>query len=106
MRKWVAPRAGTVRVEGRVALAGPDHAAVEAMILDGDREAWPPRAITKARPQSHDLTLTVRQGDAISFIVKRSGEQSGDKAYLGSRGHLHGTLIHANLQPNSRQSTN
>jgi hypothetical protein len=80
VRKWVAPRAGTVRVEGRVALSGPDHAAVEAMILDGDREAWPPRAITRAKPESHDLTLTVRQGDAISFVVKRSGEQSGDKA--------------------------
>ena len=79
VRKWVAPRAGIVRVEGPVVLAAPDKATVRAAILHGDREAWPPRAVTKAKPASHDLALAVRPGDSISFIVRRIGEEAGDK---------------------------
>jgi hypothetical protein len=79
VRKWVAPRAGAVRVEGRVVLVGPDNAAVQAMILHGDREAWPSRMITKAKPESHDLSLTVRRGESLSFIVKRGGGQAVDR---------------------------
>ncbi len=79
VRKWVAPRAGTVRVEGRVILEGPDKAAVQAMILLDNREVWPPRTITKARFECHDLSLTARRGDSISFIVRLGSKQASDK---------------------------
>jgi len=62
-----------------VILEGPDKAAVQAMILLRNREVWPPRTITRARFEYHDLTLSARRGDSISFIVKRDSKQASDK---------------------------
>ena len=41
VRKWIAPHAGTVRIEGRVSLDSPGGNGVKVSILHNAAEAWP-----------------------------------------------------------------
>jgi hypothetical protein len=69
VRKWIAPHGGVVRVEGRVAIDSNGTGGIICKLLHNGDELWHPRLLTHVQPASHDLTLAVEQGDAISFIV-------------------------------------
>ena len=80
VRKWVAPHAGTVRIEGAVACHGNAADALQACILKNTGEVWPSRVVSQGKTESHDVTIAVSTGDAISFVVKRRGDQPAGKA--------------------------
>jgi hypothetical protein len=79
VRKWIAPRAGSVLVEGKVALEGSRGSGIFAMILVNQKEVWPPRLISGNKEQLHKLTVTVDKATPICFVVKRNGENPGEK---------------------------
>jgi hypothetical protein len=70
VRKWVAPRAGTVLVEGRAAPDGKGPAAVAVGILQGAKEIWPVQTVQQ-KPLLHSLHVAVAQGDALYFIAAK-----------------------------------
>jgi hypothetical protein len=75
VRKWVAPHGGVVRIEGRAAVSQAGAEGVLASIRQNDAMLWPERLITQEQPSAHDLTVTVKQGDAICFIsVKKNAD--------------------------------
>ncbi|MGA2618662.1 MAG: hypothetical protein ABSF26_13695 [Thermoguttaceae bacterium] len=78
VRKWVAPHAGTVRVEGRVSLANQGGAGVKVAILRGTEEIWPTRTV-KEKSIVHDLTAGVAAGQSICFVVSKRAA-AGDRA--------------------------
>ena len=63
VRKWLAPHGGVVRIEG----AATGSANTSASIWLNSDKVWP--TDLSSRPGSHDLTLTIIQGDAIGFAV-------------------------------------
>jgi hypothetical protein len=69
VRKWIAPHGGEVRVEGKVALEQKAGGGVLVRLEHHSRELWRPKQLAAEKPASHDLTLKVEQGDAISFGV-------------------------------------
>jgi len=66
-RAWIAPRDGQVRVEGTASAVK----GVARTILHNGRTIWPMSPGGDDKPLSHDLNLTVKQGDALSFAVGR-----------------------------------
>lgn len=78
VRKWVAPHAGAVRIEGSVSLDHSGGAAVNVSILHNAAvAAWPAHLVTFGNPATHDLTVNVAPGDALYFIVnKKAGTAS------------------------------
>ena len=78
VRKWVAPHAGAVRIEGSVSLDHSGGAAVNVSILHNAAvAAWPARLVTFGNPATHDLTVNVAPGNALYFIVnKKAGTAS------------------------------
>jgi len=71
VRKWVAPHGGVIRVEGEAAMDRASEGVVLASIRQNAATLWPERLITYRQPASHDLTVRVEQGDAISFVAAR-----------------------------------
>ena len=76
VRKWVAPHAGSVHVEGRV-FVDPSAGGVNVSILHNAAVVWPARPVTSANPASHDMTVQVTPGDALYFVVSRSAAGGG-----------------------------
>jgi hypothetical protein len=64
VRRWIAPHAGIVRVEGLVSGDGST-----AKILHKNTALWSSRVITHDKPSSHDFNLDVAEGDAIDFCA-------------------------------------
>ena len=88
VRKWVAPHAGTVRVEGRVSLAGSGGDGVNVSVLHNAAVLWPTRLVTFGNPASHDTTVHVAQGDALYFIVSKNHRRCQWPSHLGPGDHL------------------
>ncbi len=63
VRKWVAPHGGAVRVEGAVVADSAGDGAVASIWLNSDK-LW-------AGEATHDLKVTVMQGDAIIFLIAK-----------------------------------
>jgi hypothetical protein len=76
VRKWVAPRAGVVLVEGRVTPAAKTTAAVNVAILHNTKEIWPAQTV-QDKPLVHSLNITVAQGDALYFIAGKKDAAGG-----------------------------
>jgi F5/8 type C domain len=74
IRKWVAPHGGTVRVEGAVTSESASDGTVASIWLNSDK-IWPEK-IANGEAASHDLKLTVIQGDAIAFVVAKKDPAS------------------------------
>jgi len=77
VRAWVAPHDGTVRIEGRVALALPDGVVnVEirrrhgATVLD----LWPRHVVAYNNPDSHDFQAEIAKDDVIYFVVEKKAK--------------------------------
>jgi hypothetical protein len=83
VREWVAPHDGVVRIEGQAEVTTWTDGV--AACIEGDRDVlWPPAFLTANVPRVHDLTVKVRQGEIIAFVVKkenpeRRSDASGDK---------------------------
>jgi hypothetical protein len=75
VRKWVAPHGGVVRVEGAVTNNEPGNDGTLASIWLNAEKLWPDK-IANAKPASHDLKVTVIQGDAIIFVVAKNNHAS------------------------------
>ena len=72
VRKWTAPHAGTVRVEGSPTLEKPDQIS-DATILKNADQAWTAHLSATAKTASHDLTISVAKGDVLVFITHSNG---------------------------------
>ncbi|MHB9035741.1 MAG: malectin domain-containing carbohydrate-binding protein [Armatimonadota bacterium] len=86
IRKWIAPRSGTVRILGR---AMKEHyrrdkgAALRVRIMQNDLQIWPASGWTEVPVADdfgcpHDVTVTVAAGDAISFVLDRGTDREND----------------------------
>lgn len=85
-RCWTAPRDGAARVTGRLIKewyhrdkGGPLH----ARILLNDAQVWPKRGTASVglgvlKAAQHDLTLKVRKGDVLRFLLERGNEPDND----------------------------
>jgi hypothetical protein len=84
VRTWSAPRDGTVRVEGTPVPVAAGDVVFQVGIRKGNAEIWPLQSDPKVPPAaSHDLTVTVRKGDTLSFIAGRNGTTRPDAAGTG-----------------------
>jgi hypothetical protein len=93
VRKWVAPHAGTVRIEGVVSLNAAGGDGVKAKVMHNTAEVWGPSLVTHGNPASHDFTVDAAQGDAISFRVNKNVTNVNDRTawdpvitYVGKKG--------------------
>ncbi|MGA9798282.1 MAG: discoidin domain-containing protein [Terriglobales bacterium] len=68
IRKWIAPHGGTVRIEGSV--SSESEGDVASIRLNSDK-LWPANNLGNGAASTHDLKVTVIQGDAISFVVAK-----------------------------------
>jgi hypothetical protein len=67
VRQWVAPHAGSVRIEGRVT-AEPSSSA-SARLLKNLEKVWQAEAGASDTEAAHDLATEVAQGDTLDFVV-------------------------------------
>ncbi len=75
VRKWLAPHGGIVRVEGTVTgYESSDNGALASIWLNSER-IWPDKNAS-GEIATHDLKLTVIQGDAIAFTVAKKDAAS------------------------------
>lgn len=73
MRKWVAPRDGTVRIEGSPSLGGTKPGSMDVSIRKGTNEIWSKRLeATNLPTENHDVNIAVRAGEAIDFSVHKN----------------------------------
>lgn len=88
VRQWIAPHAGTVRLEGVVTGASGDVTAATAQILHEPAAGSSGKAVevwasgftsTKGQDPVHDVTVTVNAGDAVTFKACRPGQKTGQK---------------------------
>ena len=85
VRKWVAPHGGIVRVEGAVTGREPgDDGALTSIWLNSEK-IWSDKDAASGEPATHDLKLTVMQGDAIAFVVSRKDPTSNAQLRLQRR---------------------
>lgn len=80
VRRWVAPRAGRIRVEGTVASTGKGSDGVWTSIQINGRTLWPRQLLKPGQQKSHDMEATVAAGDRIDFVIGRGGHDSDDRA--------------------------
>lgn len=78
VRQWVAPRDGSVRVEGSVSVGPGNGDGVKAEIAHNAAVAWPAGLVQHGKPLAHDVRLSVRKGDMVSFRVGRNGSVTPD----------------------------
>jgi hypothetical protein len=71
VRKWVAPHGGIVRVEGAVASSAAGDNSTPASIWLNSNKIWPDRISASGESDTHDLRVTLIQGDAINFVVAK-----------------------------------
>ncbi len=82
VRRWTAPRDGKVTVAGRVHKAHLDGDGIRALIRSGAKTLWQTELEGKdGKGKEHKLTLDVRRGDAIRFIVHKRGRIFCDTTY-------------------------
>ena len=82
IRKWVAPHGGTIRIEGTVISSESDNEGAFANIRLNSDKIWPNNNVGNGEPASHDLKLTVIQGDAIAFVV--GGKDPASKSTISA----------------------
>ncbi|WP_435019937.1 PSD1 and planctomycete cytochrome C domain-containing protein [Tundrisphaera sp. TA3] len=78
IRRWVAPRDGTVEVAGRIKHAGASGDGVRGRIVSargGEHGAWQARAGEAATAASG---IEVREGDTLDFVVDCVGDCNAD----------------------------
>jgi hypothetical protein len=74
VRRFTAPRDGRVRVTGRVFKRHLDGDGIRARIAHNDREVWQAEIEgADARGVEPELSLDVKQGDALRFIIHKRG---------------------------------
>ncbi len=86
LRTWIAPRSGTVRVLGRVMKEyyhRKDGGPLRARIQLNDNQVWPPEGWATVRVgdltgESHDITIPVKAGDAIHFVLDKGTAPGND----------------------------
>jgi len=71
VRKWVAPHGGTVRIEGIVTARETSGANTLASIRLNSEKIWPDKNAPSGESTTHDLKVTLVQGDAIAFVLAR-----------------------------------
>ncbi len=82
VRTFLAPNDGRIHIAGNVRKAHLDGDGVIASILHDEKEIWHKELDGKdAVGFNHDLSLDVKQGDRIRFVVHRRGEISCDTTY-------------------------
>lgn len=80
VRKWVAPKSGKIRIAGNVAKSNPGGGdGVIATVLKNSTKLWS-QTIAYNDTAGYELgvTVEVRAGDAIYFIVNKNGDTSYD----------------------------
>ncbi|WP_285725627.1 hypothetical protein [Psychromicrobium xiongbiense] len=79
VRTWTAPKAGTIRVTGRVAKAADATSGdgVNVAVLKNTTQVWPTQgwqylAANNTAGVSHDFTMQVAAGDRLRFVVNEN----------------------------------
>lgn len=77
VRQWVAPHAGTIRIEGQVSVNDVVGDGLKVKIVRDKTEVWEQRFVTHDKPLSHDFTLVVAKGDPVRFCVSKNKSANG-----------------------------
>ncbi len=73
VRTFIAPHAGSLRIEGVIAIEHDSAAACTAEIQKNDDTPLQTTVVTSAQPATHDRIISVNKGDAVHFVVKHTG---------------------------------
>ena len=81
--KWVAPKDGTVNIQGEVKKYNSGGNGVQVKIMKNSTQVWPASgwqdiAYDDLTGVSHDFDVTVETGDSIYFIVNSKSNNSYD----------------------------
>lgn len=82
-RRWIAPHGGTVRVEGHVQMDEADS-SISVSIFLNSQKIWPDNA-TPGQIATHNMQVTVIQGDSIAFVVAKAKSASASAAPESSK---------------------
>ncbi len=72
VRTFIAPHAGSLRIEGAIAIEHDTTAVVTALIQKNDDTPVQTATVTRAHSVVHDRIVTVNTGDALHFIVEKN----------------------------------
>jgi hypothetical protein len=79
VRTFVAPHAGTIRIEGVAEIGSEENASRDVRILKNDKDVLSEATVKSAGPFRHDFSISVKKGDAISFVVRKNPGKKGEK---------------------------
>jgi hypothetical protein len=79
IRTFIAPHAGTMRIEGAAEIQKPEDAACNVSIVKNDKDTLSEGAVRSAKPFVHDVRVSVKKNDVISFIVRKNPGKKGAK---------------------------
>jgi hypothetical protein len=65
-------------VEGSVSVGPGKCDGVKAEITHNSAVAWPACLVQNTKPSAHDLRLSVKKGDTLSFRVSKNGSATPD----------------------------
>jgi hypothetical protein len=68
-RTWAAPHGGHIRIDGDIHLDNDSTGTARALIRIGNRTVWDAGLIGSHKVHAHKLSLTVRTGEEIDFVV-------------------------------------
>src|SRR5665647_1127363 len=78
VKKWIAPKAGRIRIEGNVEIEKDSTEGISAMIKKNNNTTWM-KTVEFKKPVSHNFTMEVHNGDAIYFIINAAGKKDSEK---------------------------
>jgi hypothetical protein len=79
VRKWIAPNAGIIRVEGDIRIGELNTGVVKVEIQKNNKNIWTSKLVKSEEHVSHDFTVHVKKGDAVYFIVKKNKKSTNEK---------------------------
>jgi hypothetical protein len=71
-RKWIAPHAGMVRMEGVVERAADSTGDAETIIQKNGKKIWESGSLVQGKKVSYNFTRRVRKDDCLYFILKNN----------------------------------
>src|SRR5262249_40396069 len=81
---WIAPKAGSIRITGQPRKQAAAGDGVNVKILQNTAQQWPASgwqfiAGSDTTRVPHNPTISVATGDAIRFVVNKSGSNASDE---------------------------
>ncbi|MCQ6562320.1 right-handed parallel beta-helix repeat-containing protein [Paenibacillus mendelii] len=77
LREWISPIEGEITITGKVQLSAGSTASAQVSILKNNDMLWD-EAVKGSKKAQHELSLSVKAGDVISFVIRAADEAAVD----------------------------